>query len=52
MILTLEESLEYIGPDEYVEATPNFIRLRKRILDENERKRAGKQKNAKALVEA
>lgn len=52
MIMTLERALEYIGPDEYVEATPHFIRLRKRILDENERKRAGKQKNVKALVEA
>lgn len=36
---SLEESLEYIQADEYVELTPKSIRLRKIILDENERKR-------------
>jgi len=36
---SLEEALEYIQADEYVEATPNFMRLRKVYLDENERKR-------------
>ena len=36
---SLEEALEYIQADEYVEATPNFLRLRKVYLDENERKR-------------
>ena len=36
---SLEEALEYIQADEYVEATPNFLRLRKVCLDENERKR-------------
>jgi len=38
----LELGLEYIGPDELVEVTPLSIRLRKRILDSNERKRANK----------
>jgi len=38
---TLEEAMEYIQADEYVEVTPRNIRLRKIILDENERKRAG-----------
>ena len=38
--LSLERALEYIGPDEYVEATPKSLRLRKKILDENARKRA------------
>ena len=38
---TLEEAMEYIQGDEYVEVTPENIRLRKIILDENERKRAG-----------
>ncbi|MFA6702597.1 MAG: translational GTPase TypA [Dysgonamonadaceae bacterium] len=42
IIFSLEESLEYIKEDEYVEVTPKSIRLRKIILDENERKRAGK----------
>ncbi|HXJ60122.1 MAG TPA: translational GTPase TypA [Verrucomicrobiae bacterium] len=40
--LSLERALEYIDVDEYVEATPKFLRLRKRILDENQRKRAEK----------
>lgn len=39
---SLEESMEYIQGDEYVEITPNFIRLRKIYLDENERKRMAK----------
>jgi len=38
---TLEEAMEYIQSDEYVEVTPENIRLRKILLDENERKRAG-----------
>jgi GTP-binding protein len=38
---TLEEAMEYIEEDEYVEVTPQNIRLRKILLDENERKRAG-----------
>lgn len=36
---SLERAIEYIEPDEFVEATPNHLRLRKRYLDENERKR-------------
>ncbi|MBK7359861.1 MAG: translational GTPase TypA [Saprospiraceae bacterium] len=39
---SLEEALEYIQEDEYVEVTPKSIRLRKIILDENERKKAQK----------
>ncbi|MDE6716780.1 MAG: translational GTPase TypA [Muribaculaceae bacterium] len=42
VIFSLEEALEYIKEDEYVEVTPNHIRLRKIILDENERKRANR----------
>ncbi len=38
--MSLERALEYIGSDEYVEATPKNLRLRKKILDENQRKRA------------
>ena len=38
--MTLEQALEYIGDDELVEVTPTSIRLRKKILDEVERKRA------------
>ncbi len=37
---SLEEALEYIQEDEYVEVTPKSIRLRKIILDENDRKKA------------
>ncbi len=39
---TLEESLEYIQSDEYVEVTPESVRLRKIFLTEGERKRGGK----------
>ena len=39
IIFSLEEALEYIKEDEYVELTPHSIRLRKIYLDENERKR-------------
>jgi GTP-binding protein len=39
---SLEEALEYIKEDEYVELTPKSIRLRKIYLDENERKRLSK----------
>ena len=40
---SLEEALEYIQKDEYVEVTPKTIRLRKIYLTENDRKRYGKQ---------
>ncbi|WP_026566321.1 translational GTPase TypA [Bacillus sp. UNC41MFS5] len=43
-IMTLEESLEYLNEDEYCEVTPESIRLRKKILDKNERERAAKKK--------
>lgn len=41
-VFSLEEALEYIKADEYVEVTPKSMRMRKIILDENERKRANK----------
>ena len=42
VVFSLEEALEYIKEDEYVEVTPHHIRLRKIILDETERKRANR----------
>ncbi len=42
--MTLEQALEYIEEDELVEATPNSIRLRKKLLSENARKKAGRAK--------
>jgi GTP-binding protein len=42
--MSLERALEYIAPDEYIEATPKSLRMRKKILDHNKRKRA-EQKN-------
>ncbi len=45
---TLEEALEYIQEDEYVECTPKNIRLRKIYLDENERKRMEKKVSVEA----
>ena len=41
-IFSLEEALEYIKADEYVEVTPKSMRMRKVILDHQERKRASK----------
>src|SRR5581483_5343796 len=40
LVMSLERSLEYIAPDEYVEATPKSLRLRKKLLDATARKRA------------
>lgn len=42
VIFSLEEALEYIKEDEYVEVTPKSMRMRKVVLDETERKRANK----------
>jgi GTP-binding protein len=43
-IMTLEEALEYLNEDEYCEVTPESIRLRKKILEKNERERMTKKK--------
>jgi GTP-binding protein len=43
--MSLEESMEYIDKDEYVEVTPKSIRIRKIYLDENERKRMSRKDN-------
>ena len=43
-ILTLEESLEFLNDDEYMEVTPESIRLRKQILNKAEREKANKKK--------
>ncbi|HRN92790.1 MAG TPA: translational GTPase TypA [Ferruginibacter sp.] len=42
-LMTLEECMEYIQQDECIEVTPNFIRMRKVVLDEEERKKVSKQ---------
>jgi GTP-binding protein len=42
IIFTLEQALEFIEDDELVEVTPKSIRLRKKYLTENERKRNGR----------
>lgn len=44
--MTLEQALEFIDDDELVEVTPNFIRTRKKLLTENERKRASRSPKA------
>ncbi len=46
--LALEQALEYIEDDEFVELTPRSIRLRKKLLDESMRKRAGRQARDRA----
>ena len=43
-IMSLEEALQYLDDDEYCEVTPESIRLRKKILDKNERERVQKKK--------
>ncbi|MEK4629691.1 MAG: translational GTPase TypA [Solibacillus sp.] len=43
-ILTLEEALEFLDDDEYLEVTPESIRLRKQVLDKGERERITKKK--------
>jgi len=48
-LMTLEECMEYIQHDECIEVTPNFIRMRKVILDENERQKQSKKMSAEAL---
>lgn len=45
-VMTLEQAIAYIDDDEMVEVTPKNIRLRKAILDPNERKKAGRKKEA------
>jgi GTP-binding protein len=42
IVHTLEQAMEFIADDELVEVTPSQIRLRKRFLTENERKRHGR----------
>ena len=43
-IFSLEEALQYLNDDEYCEVTPKSIRLRKKILDKNEREKQAKKK--------
>ncbi|HLR53448.1 MAG TPA: hypothetical protein VK078_01830, partial [Pseudogracilibacillus sp.] len=40
--MSLEESIQYLDDDEYCEVTPKAIRLRKKLLDKNEREKAKK----------
>ena len=47
--MTLEQALEYIEDDELVEATPTSIRLRKKVLTENGRKKAGRSKTQEVV---
>ena len=49
--LSLERALEYIDVDEYVEATPKSLRLRKKILDEGQRKRSEKSRQIRFVAE-
>lgn len=48
--ITLELALEFIQDDELIEVTPDAIRLRKRVLDPNQRKKAAKKANQPAAV--
>lgn len=46
--MTLEQAISYIGDDELVEVTPKSIRIRKKLLDPNDRKRASRAADAAA----
>ena len=48
-LMTLEECMEYMEQDECIEVTPNFIRMRKVILNEEDRKKAQKQMSSEAV---
>ncbi|MGC8668457.1 MAG: translational GTPase TypA [Chthonomonadales bacterium] len=48
-VMSLDRAIEYIGPDELVEVTPLSIRMRKRILDAAQRRKAGKRAEALGL---
>jgi len=48
-LMTLEECMEYIQQDECIEVTPKSIRMRKVVLDEDERKKQSKKMGAEAL---
>jgi GTP-binding protein len=47
--MTLEECMEYIQQDECIEVTPKNIRMRKELLDEEERKKQQKRLSAEAV---
>jgi len=48
--MTLEKALAYIGDDELVEVTPKAIRLRKKLLDPNERRKLDRRKEAQGVL--
>jgi GTP-binding protein len=48
--MSLERAIEYLGPDEYVEATPKNLRLRKKILNATQRKRANQSQQSAEVV--
>jgi GTP-binding protein len=47
--MTLEKALAYIEDDELVEVTPKSVRLRKKLLDPNDRKREERRKEAEQV---
>ena len=47
-IMSLEESLEYLGADELLEVTPKSLRIRKRVLDHSERMRIASKNKAQS----
>jgi len=49
-LMTLEECMEYIQHDECIEVTPNFIRMRKLVLNEEERKKVQKKNGGRSIL--
>jgi GTP-binding protein len=48
--MSLERAIEYLAADEYVEATPKNLRLRKKILNATQRKRANQSQSAEVVA--
>jgi len=44
-LLSLEEAIEFIADDELVEITPNYVRMRKKVLNKDDRAKYNKQQN-------
>ncbi len=51
-IMSLEQAIEWIGDDELVEVTPSSIRIRKKVLDANDRYRASKKRDTPVAEDA
>jgi GTP-binding protein len=47
-VMSLDDSIEYLGPDELLEVTPQSLRIRKRILNTDDRRKASRREDKDA----